>query len=168
MRGIRKVDAKREGVSPVIATILMVAITVVLAAVLYVMVIGFGGGTTQAPPGNISPTVMITNTSVKIPFGPFNPIPKPMDIGVILDNNGTLIEMSFSSAPAGEDTFMVVTGAANATYHDYNYQGNQINNGDYIIVEGLTPDTSYTILVYHAPSQSLCPVTGQTTFSTLP
>jgi flagellin-like protein len=30
-----------EGVSPVIATILMVAITVVLAAVLYVMVLGF-------------------------------------------------------------------------------------------------------------------------------
>lgn len=34
---------REEGVSPVIATILMVAITVVLAAVLYVMVMGFGG-----------------------------------------------------------------------------------------------------------------------------
>lgn len=33
-----------EGVSPVIATILMVAITVVLAAVLYVMVMGMDGG----------------------------------------------------------------------------------------------------------------------------
>ena len=32
-----------KAVSPVIATILMVAITVVLAAVLYVMVMGFGG-----------------------------------------------------------------------------------------------------------------------------
>ncbi|MDG6934889.1 MAG: type IV pilin, partial [Nitrososphaerota archaeon] len=32
---------KDSGVSPVIATILMVAITVVLAAVLYVMVSGF-------------------------------------------------------------------------------------------------------------------------------
>jgi len=38
-----------EAVSPVIATILMVAITVVLAAVLYVMVLGFGGGGTQTP-----------------------------------------------------------------------------------------------------------------------
>jgi flagellin-like protein len=38
----------RKGVSPVIATILMVAITVVLAAVLYVMVSGYmsGGGIT--------------------------------------------------------------------------------------------------------------------------
>jgi len=35
-----------EGVSPVIATILMVAITVVLAAILMVMVMGMTGGTT--------------------------------------------------------------------------------------------------------------------------
>lgn len=39
----------RKGVSPVIATILMVAITVVLAAVLYVMVMGFGGEENQTP-----------------------------------------------------------------------------------------------------------------------
>jgi len=37
-----KREWKNEGVSPVIATILMVAITVVLAAVLYVMVISMG------------------------------------------------------------------------------------------------------------------------------
>ncbi len=43
----------RAGVSPVIATILMVAITVVLAAVLYVMVSGLvtGPGTTPQPIG---------------------------------------------------------------------------------------------------------------------
>lgn len=42
---LRKND---HAVSPVIATILMVAITVVLAAVLYVMVLGFSGGTGTA------------------------------------------------------------------------------------------------------------------------
>jgi flagellin-like protein len=41
---------KKDGVSPVIATILMVAITVVLAAVLYVMVMGFGGSSPGATP----------------------------------------------------------------------------------------------------------------------
>ena len=40
---MKKIWKNRSGVSPVIATILMVAITVVLAAVLYVMVMGFGG-----------------------------------------------------------------------------------------------------------------------------
>ena len=39
-----------EAVSPVIATILMVAITVVLAAVLYVMVMGLGGQESQTTP----------------------------------------------------------------------------------------------------------------------
>ncbi|HTY46474.1 MAG TPA: type IV pilin N-terminal domain-containing protein, partial [Methanomassiliicoccales archaeon] len=39
---IWKMRKNKEAVSPVIATILMVAITVVLAAVLYVMVMGFG------------------------------------------------------------------------------------------------------------------------------
>ncbi len=45
MKKIWKIGKDREGVSPVIATILMVAITVVLAAVLYVMVMDF-----QEPP----------------------------------------------------------------------------------------------------------------------
>jgi flagellin-like protein len=43
MKYVRK--RSNEGVSPVIATILMVAITVVLAAVLYVLVSGFLTGT---------------------------------------------------------------------------------------------------------------------------
>jgi flagellin-like protein len=40
---------KEEGVSPVIAVILMVAITVVLSAVLYVMVSGMMGSTSSSP-----------------------------------------------------------------------------------------------------------------------
>lgn len=40
----------KKAVSPVIGTILMVAITVVLAAVLYVMVSGIGPGSTSNPP----------------------------------------------------------------------------------------------------------------------
>jgi len=44
-----------KAVSPVIATILMVAITVVLAAVLYVMVMGFGsGGSDETPTGSLT------------------------------------------------------------------------------------------------------------------
>ncbi len=50
MRKLWLIRKDQEAVSPVIATILMVAITVVLAAVLYVMVSGLlgGGGTTTA------------------------------------------------------------------------------------------------------------------------
>ncbi len=44
---MKKMYKKEEGVSPVIATILMVAITVVLAATVWLMVSGYMGGTTH-------------------------------------------------------------------------------------------------------------------------
>lgn len=46
---MKKIWRNEEGVSPVIAVILMVAITVVLAAVLYVMVSGMLGSTGTTP-----------------------------------------------------------------------------------------------------------------------
>ncbi len=49
MKKMWKMKKSKEAVSPVIATILMVAITVVLAAVLYVMVMGFGSNPDNNP-----------------------------------------------------------------------------------------------------------------------
>ena len=173
MKRIWKTRRNEEAVSPVIATILMVAITVVLAAVLYVMVIGFGGGGQNAPPGNFSPITVQSNTQVKITFGTFSPIPKPMDMKVILTPAvGTVatVELPFSSQPVIADTNISWGADAGeyAIYHDFNYQGNQINSGDYFTVYGLTANTNYEIAVYHAPSQSLCPLPGQTPFATPP
>jgi flagellin-like protein len=49
------VRRKCEAVSPVIATILLVAITVILAATLYVVIFGFGGtATNRAPVGQLT------------------------------------------------------------------------------------------------------------------
>ena len=45
LKEMNKIYRKEEGVSPVIATILMVAITVVLAATVYIMVSGYMTGT---------------------------------------------------------------------------------------------------------------------------
>ena len=55
-----------EAVSPVIATILMVAITVVLAAVLYVMVLGFGSTDTTTPTATYSKTSITNGYTVNI------------------------------------------------------------------------------------------------------
>jgi len=46
---MKKIYKKEEGVSPVIATILMVAITVVLAATVWLLVSGYMGGGTSSP-----------------------------------------------------------------------------------------------------------------------
>lgn len=59
-----------DAVSPVIATILMVAITVVLAAVLYVMVLGFGTNTSQTPSTTLTDTTI--TSGVKVTFGAVN------------------------------------------------------------------------------------------------
>ena len=48
IENIRKWVKNKAGVSPIIAIILMVAITVVLAATIYVWVSGFGGGGSKA------------------------------------------------------------------------------------------------------------------------
>jgi flagellin-like protein len=62
MKNVRLVRKDESAVSPVIATILMVAITVVLAAVLYVMVSGLlTGPGAQRPEVTFSSPTVITN-----------------------------------------------------------------------------------------------------------
>ncbi len=58
---MKKLYRKEEGVSPVIATILMVAITVVLAATVYIMVSGMGGGGTNKLVANLTYDNMHSN-----------------------------------------------------------------------------------------------------------
>ena len=58
MKANRKFSKDEEAVSPVIGVILMVAITVILAAVIAAFVFGMGGNLNEAPP-----TVSITATS---------------------------------------------------------------------------------------------------------
>jgi len=75
-----------EGVSPVIATILLVAITVVLAATLYYMVIGFGGDTAS----NIPPVgdVVMDNvpSGMKFTFTPFSRDVVWADIAILISD----------------------------------------------------------------------------------
>lgn len=72
-----------RGVSPVIATILLVGITVVLAATLYIMAFGFGTGTTDTPP-----VANFTKSSVedglKFTFTPFSRDTAWSDVSVVL------------------------------------------------------------------------------------
>ncbi len=75
MRTIRAIRRDREAVSPVIATILMVAITVVLAAVLYVMVSGLVTG-----PGST---------------------PRAMGVAIAKTGDGTNWQLTISSVDAG-------------------------------------------------------------------
>lgn len=66
MKKIWAIRKDAEAVSPVIATILMVAITVVLAAVLYVMVLGFGGSTANTPAATYSKDTITNGKKITI------------------------------------------------------------------------------------------------------
>lgn len=97
-----------QAVSPVIATILMVAITVVLAAVLYVMVLGVGTG------GNPTPGLQIMRSST--PGGWILTCTAPTqtvywdDVTVLLEHNGTYVQWTNVSTTA-------LTGTGITTQH---------------------------------------------------
>jgi len=171
---MRKVYKKRDedAVSPVIATILMVAITVVLAAVLYVMVIGFGSGGSSTPAGAWTNVEATGSTTGKLTFGAFTEDVGPLDLKIFISHNGTADgEISFSGALGAQTTAMTWTPAvstgATASYFDYNYQGNLINSGDYITLTGLDNGCTYVIEVFHVDTEATVSMTGDSgTFST--
>jgi flagellin-like protein len=119
---------ERRGVSPVIATILMVAITVVLAAVLYVMVSGYmEGGAVTPVAGQL--TYMIDSSDPVVGDATFNlaisnPAAPPLtDVTVkILDPNGTVVAWLNGSGPAG--------GEFNITWKHMTSDASHIKGGD--------------------------------------
>jgi len=151
-----------EAVSPVIATILMVAITVVLAAVLYVMVLGFGTG------GSSTPSVQLTSrTSITSPDGYKWQLTAPTtettwtDVTVILQSGADsatwstatqtgLTGTGVQTQPLGAQTLGATSFYLNVT--DLGGNG-LVNNGDYFTITGaFASATSYTVTIMHEPS----------------
>jgi len=147
----------RKGVSPVIATILMVAITVVLAAVLYVMVMGLGDISTT-PNGQITKVEKTGTGGYKLTLSTFSPSTKLTDIKVNV--NGTLFTSSDGKTwvPDKDYTYGI-------TVTDQAGDG-KVSQGDYITVElayGATVKLEgATVAILHGPSG------GEITKTTLP
>ncbi len=91
-----------EAVSPVIATILLVAITVVLTAVLYMMVLGIGGGSTDTTIVTLNKSSTASEYKYTVySVSSKNPIPLT-DVIVIVRGNDTVATISgpISTLPA--------------------------------------------------------------------
>jgi flagellin-like protein len=84
MKAIIRKD--EQAVSPVIATILMVAITVVLAAVLYVMVSGLIGGTNTTSKPTITLTVTKITNGASVLVAGIQPTATPSNFKVNIQN----------------------------------------------------------------------------------
>ncbi len=103
-----------KAVSPVIATILMVAITVVLAAVLYVMVMGFGGGDDNQAPTAVLATPDVDATRVNTTLVSISP-------------ETDITDLSYKVGATGNLTALV----AGTNFIDLAADG-QASSGDYI------------------------------------
>lgn len=127
MKSIRKFKKNAEAVSPVIATILMVAITVVLAAVLLVMVMNM---TEDTPPSS----AIITATT---------------------DDAGNLnVTVSFINAPAPASDILVKAVSNDTIVLEGNWSGTQVSNGAIFTagINQLDEGSTYTIQLVYGPN----------------
>ena len=114
MKNVFMMRKKKDAVSPVIATILMVAITVVLAAVLYVMVMGYGsGGGTSAPAASLAKQTSTSGVTVVITISPSADASK---IGVKFGNNNTICALN--SVPVSTAYTLSLTNTGKVTTGD--------------------------------------------------
>ncbi len=128
----------REGVSPVIATILLVAITVVLAAVLYVMVSGL-----LTPVGNgpqimgvaLSKTGDGKNWSLEIASTPLGLTPGSVHLELISPGGQTAVYKTFSALSWPAD------GAV------YFGNGAVIAAGDRLLIDAVRYPIDYQVLI---------------------
>ena len=141
---------KEKGVSPVIATILMVAITVVLASAVYIMVSGYMGGAPSKPVAmsfNIQPTTssdVFTVVSGNITITGSTPL-----IITITNSSGTTtITLSKPSTWAVSSPAIKVTIDTTTTYYYVCAFWNSVT-GSYLAAGG-----SITLTVIGEPSDN--------------
>ena len=153
MKKIWKTRKGREGVSPVIATILMVAITVVLAAVLYIMVINIGGGGPSGmPTGSWGAKKILDSTSVNVDFARITPEQRPVDLEIVLVRNDTS-EGKYSFSGNDDGDLILKSGADLGTLTYADLADNQkVNIGDHVKLRGLAPNSEYTMSMLWVPT----------------
>ncbi|HJX04559.1 MAG TPA: type IV pilin N-terminal domain-containing protein [Thermoplasmata archaeon] len=153
-----------EGVSPVIATILMVAITVVLAAVLYVMVLGFGG-TSSTPAVNVLDQ-QITSEGYEVKFSAPTADVEWGEVTIQLTDGTnyatwaafTTDDLTDATPPAQYAASVTTLGSLSVYMNITDLAGNgKMSNGDMITLElpggqVFASGTTYSVTMLHEPS----------------
>lgn len=170
MKKIWAVRKDSEGVSPVIATILMVAITVVLAAVLYVMVLGFGTDTSSTPTTSLTKSSI--TSGVKLSFSAVNEDVEWGDLSFLLSdgsNNGNWANLTTDDLNdvLGDlkNLGAATVGSLSVTMKVTDISGNgKADQGDYIELTATSfgSATDYTFTVIYEPTDGEM---AKTTFS---
>lgn len=162
MKRIWAIRKDAEAVSPVIATILMVAITVVLAAVLYVMVLGFGGTSQQTPTTQLTKSTVAGGVKLTLAAVSIETLWTDIDVLISDGTNSVgwadlastdLDDVAGDRMDYGPETLGSVTVTLNVTDLSGNGYANQ---GDYFTVTGVTflSTATYTITLIYGPTAS--------------
>ena len=136
----------------------------------YLVIFGYYAGNTytSTPAGSLVNVEALSSTSGKFTFGAFTENIEPTDIIIFISDGTTTYELNFNGALSSQTTDLIVSpsGTLQAEYFDYNYAGNQINSGDYITLTGLTSGTTYTIELFHIPSDATIALVGAIALTT--
>ncbi len=139
-----------EAVSPVVATILMVAMTVVLTALLYIMVLGMTGGDIGGSTrwGSVE-LLIVDDTTLDARFGKIEPQARPMDLKVIIEydtNEGTY---DFQTNGDGELVFASGIDICDINYTD-NADDNYVSSGDFLRVSNVPSGSVVKVIILDA------------------
>jgi len=121
-------SADNRAVSPVIGVILMVAITVILAAVIGGFVLGLGGDLQSAPQAQISIDAATGNT------------------GITISHDG-------GDAMTATDLVVSYDGGTTVNFEDGSFTGDEFSVGDSSTFTSVTGDI--TVKLIHEPSESV-------------
>jgi flagellin-like protein len=164
LKKIWRIRKDSEGVSPVIATILMVAITVVLAAVLYVMVLGFGGTSStpsiqilQRTTVNAGYKIALTNPTATVKWDDVSAVQLSDGTNTVSWTNVTTAKQTTGTPGVGKygsKSLGTLTVFLNIT--DLAGDG-KIGNGDYLIFTTFVSPTfastgSYSMTLLYKPT----------------
>ncbi len=166
MRAIIRKD--ELAVSPVIATILMVAITVVLAAVLYVMVSGLIGGTSTTSKPTVTLTVSKITGGVSILVAGIQPSSSPANFKLNIGNATTSGSPQAAPTTAGGSACTVSSATcAYVTVGSYHFSitwqnpggSGTVSQGDTFIItySGLPSGSSWNFLLIWGADGSVLP-----------
>ena len=103
----RLYQPRDDGVSPVIGTILLVGITVVLAATLYIMAFGFGADTSTPPVGQV--TLGSIEGGFRFQFTPLSKDTTWSDLEIVVLDGNNSITFSNMTAEAMKGDYGKIT-----------------------------------------------------------
>ena len=140
VRNRRKMDEK--GVSPVIGVILMVAATIVIAAVVMTMIVGFTPPTATPPSASITIQV-VNNSCFKLVHTSGDTLAANEWQIAVCRAGGTPVYATVNENFGVGDAFYVFGETTDTTYNDLNTTGTGLSSG------------TYEVYIKHLPTNSL-------------